>query len=133
LWSDVCDLDTREKARRRLQLILQSILLRRTKDQTYNGRPILQLPPKTVTLRTTAFSADERILYDDLFNKAKNTFNKYARDGTVLNNYMKVLELLLRLRQACDHPALALKGKGDHLHHTFPLFALRSLLCFVLS
>jgi SNF2 family DNA or RNA helicase len=105
----------------------------RTKDQSYNGHPILQLPTKTITLRATTFSTDERIVYDDLFNKAKNTFNKYARDGTVLNNYMKVLELLLRLRQACDHPALALKGKGDHLHHTFPLFALRSLLCFVLS
>lgn len=103
---------TREKARRRLQLILQSLLLRRTKDQSYNGRPILQLPTKTITLRATTFSADERIVYDDLFNKAKNTFNKYARDGTVLNNYMKVLELLLRLRQACDHPALALKGKA---------------------
>jgi hypothetical protein len=44
---------------------------------------------------------------------------------------MKVLELLLRLRQACDHPALALKGKGDHLHH-LPLFAFLSSLFAVL-
>lgn len=30
-----------------------------------------------------------------------------------MNNYMMMLELILRLRQVCDHPNLALKNQGS--------------------
>ncbi len=37
-------------------------------------------------------------------------FDSFVRAGTVLKNYATVLELLLRLRQACAHPFLVLKS-----------------------
>jgi SNF2 family DNA or RNA helicase len=35
-----------------------------------------------------------------------------ASRGQLLNNYANILELLLRLRQACDHPYLTLQSKA---------------------
>jgi SNF2-related domain len=44
----------------RAQAILQPILLRRTKDSTIEGKPILELPPKEIELVQLKFSEDER-------------------------------------------------------------------------
>jgi SNF2 family DNA or RNA helicase len=38
----------------------------------------------------------------------------YAAAGTIKDNYANILVLLLRLRQACDHPLL-LKGQESYL------------------
>src|SRR5690606_29925931 len=37
-------------------------------------------------------------------------FDSFVKSGTVLQNYATVLELLLRLRQACNHPFLVLES-----------------------
>ncbi|KAG5651444.1 hypothetical protein H0H81_008625 [Sphagnurus paluster] len=44
----------------RAQAILKPILLRRTKDSTLEGEPILQLPPKTIEIVKLQFSEEER-------------------------------------------------------------------------
>lgn len=36
----------------------------------------------------------------------------YVEQGTILNNYAHVFDLLLRLRQAVDHPYLVLHRQG---------------------
>jgi DNA repair protein RAD5 len=36
-------------------------------------------------------------------------FDKFVAQGNVLNNYANILELLLRLRQCCDHPFLVIR------------------------
>ena len=36
-------------------------------------------------------------------------FDKFVEQGKVLHNYASILELLLRLRQCCDHPFLVLR------------------------
>lgn len=36
-------------------------------------------------------------------------FSDFYASGSVMNNYANILELLLRLRQACDHPLLTFK------------------------
>lgn len=41
-------------------------------------------------------------------------FQAFAAAGTVNQNYASILLLLLRLRQACDHPLLVKE------HHSFP-------------
>lgn len=37
---------------------------------------------------------------------SKNLLQEYAAAGTVKQNYVNILLMLLRLRQACDHPLL---------------------------
>lgn len=44
----------------RAQAILKPILLRRTKDSTIEGKPILELPPKEIELVQLQFSEEER-------------------------------------------------------------------------
>ena len=97
-----------EKVRgmRRLQAFLKSMLLRRNKKSTIDGKPILTLPERTTTSQHAVFSADEDQFYKALESQSQLQFNKYLRAGTVGRNYSNVLVLLLRLRQACCHPHL---------------------------
>ncbi|ORY41278.1 hypothetical protein BCR33DRAFT_852287 [Rhizoclosmatium globosum] len=73
-----------------------------------DGRPIIQLPPKTVSLLEIEFSKPEREFYDSLEKQIVLKFNEYLKAGTVMQNYSNVLVLLLRLRQACCHASLFL-------------------------
>ncbi|EDQ90124.1 uncharacterized protein MONBRDRAFT_24613 [Monosiga brevicollis MX1] len=94
-----------------LQKILAPLLLRRTKhtkDET--GSPIVQLPSSSVEVLMLEFSSAEREFYDAIFQRSKNKFDEFQAAGKVLNNYANILELLLRLRQACDHPFLTLRN-----------------------
>jgi len=90
----------------RVQVLLKSIMLRRTKDSTIDGAPIIVLPSKHIHRQDVILSKDERDLYDALQNKTQLKVNKYLSKGTVSNNYANMLVLLLRLRQACCHPHL---------------------------
>jgi hypothetical protein len=38
-------------------------------------------------------------------------FSKYVKEGQVMNNYLHVLALLLKLRMGCDHPFLTMKAQ----------------------
>lgn len=99
---------TRDRAMRALRALLKAIMLRRMKTSTLDGKPLLDLPPKTEEVSYAVFSEDERTFYNNLENKTRITFNKYLRAGTTGKNYSNILVLLLRLRQACCHPHLNL-------------------------
>jgi len=100
-----------ERAFRRLKYILEKILLRRTKNQQVNNVPIVPLPPRIVNIKKVAFSPQEQQFYQGLWSKSKNKFKEYEKSGSVLQNYAHILELLLRLRQACNHPQLVIRSK----------------------
>ncbi|KAG9441122.1 hypothetical protein H6P81_016976 [Aristolochia fimbriata] len=91
----------------KLQAVLKTVMLRRTKETQIDGRPVLQLPPKSVALKKINFSSEERAFYSSLEADFRTQFKKYADEGTVNQNYANILLMLLRLRQACDHPLLA--------------------------
>lgn len=103
----------------KLQLILRSIMLRRTKDTLLDGQPIISLPPKDIQLTKVEFSPEERSYYTSLEAETRKQFKAYAAAGTVNQNYANILLMLLRLRQACDHPLLVegiksnFAGKGS--------------------
>lgn len=97
------------KAMQTLQALLRAILLRRTKQSQIDGKPILQLPPKTTSEERIAFGEDELTFYKSLETNAQIQFNKYlskGANGGIGRNYSNALVLLLRLRQACCHPRL---------------------------
>ncbi|KAI5059598.1 hypothetical protein GOP47_0025917 [Adiantum capillus-veneris] len=105
--------DGDERGLRILQAILKPLMLRRTKESTdQEGRPILELPPSEASVVNCEFSEAERDFYDALYKKSKVKFDKFVEQGRVLHNYASILELLLRLRQCCDHPFLVL-SRGD--------------------
>lgn len=84
---------------KRLQVVLQAIMLRRTKTQIINGKPILNLPDRSVAVVECEFDAEEQQFYTAVVDRTELTLNKYAKSGTLSNNFTSVLILLLRLRQ----------------------------------
>ncbi|KAI9179340.1 SNF2 family N-terminal domain-containing protein [Polychytrium aggregatum] len=92
------------KALETIQTILEPILLRRTKNMEINGKAIVSMPPKTCHIKRLAFSDDERRIYDDLHMAFKHRLCSLRISGRL--NYHFVFQLLLRLRQMCDHPLL---------------------------
>ncbi|OVA13197.1 SNF2-related [Macleaya cordata] len=91
---------------KKLQAVLKTIMLRRTKATFIDGEPIITLPPKTIELKKVEFSEEERDFYSQLEADSRAQFKVYAAAGTVRQNYVNILLMLLRLRQACDHPLL---------------------------
>ncbi|KAH0828319.1 SNF2 family N-terminal domain containing protein [Fonsecaea pedrosoi] len=101
----------KDVAMKALQALLRAILLRRTKQSKIHGQPILQLPPKETREDRVAFDKDQLDFYKALETSAQIQVNKYLQKGTLGRNYSHALVLLLRLRQACCHPALVIASK----------------------
>ncbi|KAI3986350.1 hypothetical protein MKX01_002195 [Papaver californicum] len=94
---------------KKLQVVLKTILLRRTKDTLINNKPIITLPPKSISLMKVELSTEERSFYSQLETRSSDQFMEYVRAGTISQNYANILVLLLYLRMACDHPLLVAK------------------------
>ncbi|KAJ4703417.1 Helicase-like transcription factor CHR28 [Melia azedarach] len=94
------------KGYKKLQAVLKTIMLRRTKGTLLDGEPIINLPPKEIKLKQVEFTDEERQFYNQLEIDSRDQFKEYAAAGTVKQNYVNILLMLLRLRQACDHPLL---------------------------
>ncbi|KAL3502348.1 hypothetical protein ACH5RR_036797 [Cinchona calisaya] len=97
----------------KLQVVLKHIMLRRTKGTLLDGKPIITLPPKTTRLTKVDFSAEERAFYNKLEADYRKQFKAYAAAGTVNQNYANLMLMLLRLRQACNHPLLVKGVSSD--------------------
>ena len=106
--------DGDEKAKERLRAVSGPIILRRTKDtiDRSTGKSIVTLPKRSIHLHPVQFSRAENEFYQSLYQRSKAEFDGYVASGTLANNYATILTLLLRLRQACDHPFLVL-GKSS--------------------
>ncbi|KAL5986939.1 hypothetical protein ACLOJK_015274 [Asimina triloba] len=100
---------------KKLQAVLKTIMLRRTKGTLLDGEPIINLPPKSVTLKKVDFSVDEREFYSRLEADSRAQFKVYSDAGTIKQNYVNILLMLLRLRQACDHPLLVKGYDSDSM------------------
>ncbi|KAI0029488.1 SNF2 family N-terminal domain-containing protein [Vararia minispora EC-137] len=103
-----------------VQVILESILLRREKNmRDCDGNRIVDLPPKEalcpllVTIEMLKFSAIERKIYDSIFHEAKLDFERLNASGLVSRNYTHILASLMRLRRAVLHPSLVLIKDSD--------------------
>lgn len=74
-------------------------MLRRTKTDTLNGKPLLELPDRLVQIVPCAFDAEERAFYDSLQERVQNSLETLQKQGDMSKNYTSMLVLLLRLRQ----------------------------------
>ncbi|KAJ3297138.1 hypothetical protein HK104_000794 [Borealophlyctis nickersoniae] len=96
----------RKRAVKRLQIILAAIMKRRTKQTKINGKPLFNLPARTVELIKIPFNPSAAAFYQQLEEKLKEKLEKLTKDGNVTKNYANIFTMLLRLRQACLHPHL---------------------------
>ncbi|KAL6059239.1 SWI/SNF-related matrix-associated actin-dependent regulator of chromatin subfamily A member 3-like 1 [Balamuthia mandrillaris] len=96
-----------------LHAVLKTVCLRRRKNTIINGKPIVKLPPKHVSVRIDVLSQDESEFYKALETRTQLQFNKFLQRGTVMKNYGCILLLLLRLRQACSHPLLTVDKRNE--------------------
>ena len=92
-----------------------------------NGRPLLSLTPKMITLRELRFSERERTVYDQLYVRGRDACHSYGLQahGTrgrksgeqdAVFGFTRVLVVLLRLRQLCDHRSLiAASAEGQQI------------------
>ncbi|KAL0027476.1 hypothetical protein WJX77_004115 [Trebouxia sp. C0004] len=97
--------DNPAKGAQLLQVCLKALLLRRTKTSTIDGEPVVKLPPREQQLVCKAFSASEQRFYDQVQQESMQKL-KALEEGGGGNSYVNMLWLLLRLRQACNHPWL---------------------------
>ncbi|KAJ3805241.1 SNF2 family N-terminal domain-containing protein [Lentinula lateritia] len=79
----------------RLQAILNIFVLRRKKNSKLDGKVLIDLPTKEITLRRLEFTEEEREIYDAVEKRMQTQFNRFLK-----------AVLLLRLRQCCAHPSL---------------------------
>lgn len=77
--------------------VLDKCLLRRTKATNASD---MKLPNRVVKIREVNLHPIEEDFYNSLYTKSKTTFNDYAAQGNLLNNYAHVFDLLIRL--VCD-------------------------------
>ncbi|KAG2155681.1 SNF2 family N-terminal domain-containing protein [Suillus clintonianus] len=90
-----------------VQVILESVLLRREKNMRDNsGKRIVELPAKEITVDTLHFTPAEQKIYDSIYNAAKQNFDQLNAKGLVGKNYTHILAMLMRLRRAVLHPDL---------------------------
>ncbi|KAI8057558.1 SNF2 family N-terminal domain-containing protein [Gilbertella persicaria] len=110
-----------QRAMERLKAVLMAVMLRRTKnvlkeedglvdvrvEDELKAAANLQLPNKQRQDLMLRLTEPEKALYDNIIARGKS--NLQALFDKQHGAYASVLYLLLRLRQACDHPQLILK------------------------
>ena len=70
----------------------------------------MHLPPLTITVQLDEMTASEFDFYESMYKQTKTKFDTYVDQGVLLNNYAHVFDLIMRLRQAVDHPYLIIHG-----------------------
>ncbi|KAK4506659.1 hypothetical protein PRZ48_000391 [Zasmidium cellare] len=82
-----------------LKLIMKSFTLRRRKEMAFID---LKLPPLEEFVHRVDFTDKERERYEALEKQAKGVLNTFETKGTAAT-YSHLLEVLLRMRQCCNH------------------------------
>lgn len=97
-----------KESMKKIQVLLKSILLRRTKDSLIDGVPILNLPEKHVLSDYVTLENDELAYYQSIELRVQKAAKKILGEHT---KNAPALTLLLRLRQACCHSYLVEIGE----------------------
>ncbi|XP_057277832.1 helicase-like transcription factor isoform X1 [Pezoporus wallicus] len=92
----------------RLQSLIRSITLRRTKTSKVKGKPVLELPERKVLIQYVTLTEEERQIYQSVKKEGKAAISRLFSEGAVLAHYADILGVLLRLRQLCCHPRLCI-------------------------
>ncbi|KAE8150403.1 SNF2 family helicase [Aspergillus avenaceus] len=87
-------------ARLLLQALMSTICLRRRKDMQFVN---LRLPPLTSRVLRVKFHPHEQEKYDMFESEARGMFLDFKSKEKTETTYSHILEVLLRMRQVCNH------------------------------
>ena len=74
-------------------------MLRRIKDHILNGKPIITLPARNLSVVQRKFDPDEHAFYKTLSQQITTELDKLVQANEASKNYTHVLLMLLRLGQ----------------------------------
>jgi SNF2 family DNA or RNA helicase len=103
----------KESAMNKLRILLRSVMIRREKNSIIDGKPILDLPEKTVIREDIELSINknEETFYRSVEGSSQMKVKKLLNNpATARGNYSYIFTMLLRLRQACLHSELVRIG-----------------------
>ena len=86
---------------KKLKMLIEPFILRRTKQEV-----LTELPDKTVSILNNEMLDEQLKIYTSYMANAKREVNEELKENGFEKSQMKILALLMRLRQICCHPSL---------------------------
>ena len=97
--------DDDHDAMKKLKTMIEPFILRRVKETV-----LTELPEKTITVLNNEMEGEQLKIYlSYMQNAKKEAENEIAING-IANSQIKILTLLMRLRQICCHPSLFIEN-----------------------
>ena len=93
-----------EKAMKKLKMLIEPFILRRTKKQV-----LTELPEKTITVLNNQMREEQEKIYLNYLAQAKQEVAETINVRGFEKSHIQVLAALTRLRQICCHPSLFIK------------------------
>ena len=90
-------------AMRKLKMLIEPFILRRIK-----GEVLTELPDKTITVLNNEMEEEQQKIYMSYMQNARSEMMQEINVNGFEKSQIKILALLMRLRQICCHPALFL-------------------------
>lgn len=106
--------DEDKKTMKKLKMLIEPFILRRIKEEV-----LTELPDKTITVLNNEMQDEQQKLYLSYLQNAKTEAMEEINANGFQKSQIKILALLMRLRQICCHPSIFLndyKGKSSKLN-----------------
>ena len=98
-----------ENAMKKLKMLIEPFILRRVKKEV-----LTELPDKTITILNNEMQDEQQKIYLSYLQNAKREVKEEINTRGFEKSQIKILALLMRLRQICCHPALFIENyKGE--------------------
>lgn len=104
------------EALKHLRRKIEFFMLRRTKAEV-----LKELPPKIESLNQCHLSEAQNVLYQQILAKVRGEVFGAVEEKGFKGSQIHILAGLMKLRQACNHPALLTKDKNWHKYESAKL------------
>lgn len=104
------------EALKHLRRKIEFFMLRRTKAEV-----LKELPPKIESLNQCHLSEAQNVLYQQILAKVRGDVFGAVEEKGFKGSQIHILAGLMKLRQACNHPALLTKDKNWHKYESAKL------------
>ena len=111
--------DEDENAMKKLKMLIEPFVLRRIKEEV-----LTELPDKTITILNNEMQEEQQKIYLSYLQNAKQEAMDEINANGFEKSQIKILALLMRLRQICCHPSLFIdnyKGESSKLNQCIEL------------
>ena len=111
--------DNNDWAMKKLKILIEPFVLRRTKKEV-----LTELPDKTITVLNNEMQGEQLEIYKSYLANAKKEVRDEIYNNGFEKSQIKILALLMRLRQICCHPSLFIsnfQGESSKLNQCVEL------------